>query len=374
MKITGLELFRISVPFATPYKLSKVYGTIHNAQAVILKLHTGDGLTGLGEADPMPPFTDESPAGVMAALGEHIGPRLIGQDPFKLSVLEDEMDRIMRGNPTAKGAVSMALYDLVGQARGVPVHALLGGRRVEELPILWGTGSGSPEEDIEVIEEYLALGFSSYMLKMGALPIDHEIGRVKKVERRFGTDIRLVVDANQGWSVFEALEFVTGAAEVRLEMIEQPLPRNDLAGLNRIRSRCRWPLSADEGLVTPEDALRLIQERLVDIFSIKISKNGGLTAARKLAELAGMAGLKVFMNSMLEFGVTQAASLHLGSTLNNLVDIGHAYGSPLRLSDDVTDYSDLVADGRVKVPDEPGLGVSIDDARLKKYTVDYLKI
>jgi len=374
LKITCLELFRISVPFAIPYKLSKVYGTIHDAQAVVLKMHTDEGLVGLGEADPMPPFTDESPAGAMTAIREYFAPCLLGKDPLSVPALETKLDQAMYGNHTAKGAISMALYDILGQARDVPVHTLLGGKFASEIPINWGAGSGAPEEDIRIIENKLSEGFHSYMLKMGSLPIEHEIKRVRAVTDHFGPQIHLVVDANQGWQVWETLAFIQGLRDRRLVFMEQPISRWDLNGLKRIHAASHWPVSADESLVSTHDALMLIQEQAVDVFSIKVSKNGGLTTAKKLAVLAEAAGFKCFMNSMLEFGITQAASLHLGCTMTNLLDCGHAYGSPLRLSDDVTNYSEWVSNGRVKVPEYPGLGIRLDDKKLKKYTKDYLEV
>jgi muconate cycloisomerase len=374
MKITSFELFRISVPFAKPYNLSKVYGTIYDAQAVILKIHTDEGIVGLGEADPMVPFTEESPASVMAAIRDYLAPLLTGQDPLDTPALEARMDEVMYGNNTAKGAINMALYDILGKCNDVPVYTLLGGRFISEIPIGWGIGSGSSDEDIRTIEEKMGEGFRTFMLKMGTLSIDHEVKRIKAIAKRFGSDICLLVDANQGWKVSETLEFISGLQGYRLDLMEQPVARWNLNGLKRIRAHSPWPLSADESVVSIQDAVNLIQEQAVDVFSIKVSKNGGLRAAKSIAILAEAFGMKCLMNSMLEFGITQAASLHLGCTLTNLLDVGHCYFSPLRLSDDVTNYSDHIHQAKVRVPDAPGLGVTIDDLKLKKYTNDYLKI
>ena len=364
MKISCLELFRICVSMAKPYHLSKVLGIRNETQAIILKIHTDDGLVGLGEANPTLLVAGESPAGVMVVFKEYLGPMLLGADPLAVSKLEIELDRIMHGNKAAKGAVSMALYDIAGQAWGVPVHTLLGGKLVSELPMLWPLGSGSPADDISAMEEKFTQGFKTYMLKMGSLPIKQEIGRVKAVRERFGPEVKLVADANQGWEVYETLEFITGLQGTKL----------DLEGLKRIRALCSWPISADEGLVSIHDARNLIERRAVDVFSLKVSKNGGLIRTKKMAVLAEAYDLTCLMNSELEFGITQAASLHVGCTLSNLANIGHAYMSPLRLADDVTDYSRLIDRGKVRVPQSPGLGVRLDDDKLEKYTKDYLKI
>ena len=122
------------------------------------------------------------------------------------------------------------------------------------------------------------------------------------------------------------------------------------------------------------DAATLVREKAVDAFSLKVSKNGGLSKTKKIGELADAFGIRCLMNSMLEFGITQAASLQVGCTLTNLLDLGHAYGSVLRMSDDVTDFGQNISDGVVTVPRGAGLGVALDESKLKKYTLEHLKI
>ena len=108
MKITKLELFHIAIPFVEPYKLSRVYGTLDNAHAVILKMRTDKGIIGLGEADPMNPFTEETPGSVMAVMRDHIGPLLIGRDPRQIASIESFLDQVVHGQLMARGAVNMA--------------------------------------------------------------------------------------------------------------------------------------------------------------------------------------------------------------------------------------------------------------------------
>lgn len=375
MKITGLELFQISIPFAKPYKLSKVYGTRYDAVAVILKIHTDDGIVGLGEADPLNPFTEETPASVMVITRDIIAPHIIDQDPTNFAKLEEHLDRVVHGNLVARGAVNMALFDIAGKSANLPAYMLLGGKCHDKLPLLRGIGSGTPEKDAVAIKnEIEEIGMRCIMIKMGSLPISEEIKRMIAAKKKFGDQIPFVVDANQGWDLTEALAFVDGIGEHRPELIEQPIHRNNIDGLKRIRERSPCPLSADESLVTIHDATNLIRKQAVDVFSLKVSKNGGLGKAKKIGQVADAFGLKCLMNSMLEFGISQAASLQVGCTLSNLVEYGHAYGSVLRMSDDVTDFGRNISDGIVTVPQGPGLGVAIDEGKLKKYTIDYLKI
>ncbi len=212
------------------------------------------------------------------------------------------------------------------------------------------------------------------MIKMGALPIADEVKRVIAVTEHFGDEISIIIDANQGWEVSETIEFIDGIHGYQPDLIEQPIERGDMESLKRIHEHSPFLLSADESVTTVSDAARLIREKAVDVFSIKISKNGGLDKSRQIAQMADGFGLKCLMNSMLEFGITQAASLQLGCTLSNLIDLGHAYGSVLRMSDDVTDFAQNISDGVVTVPRGAGLGVTLNEEKLKKYTTDYLNL
>ena len=374
MKITNIELSHIAIPFVKPYRLSKTYGTLHEAHAVIFRVFTDEGIVGIGEADPMSPFTAETPASVINVTRDMIAPHLIGRDPKQIAIVESTLDDVVEGNLTARGAVSMALYDIIGKANGLPIHTLLGGLRHSQLPLLFSVGSGTPEETVAVIQAQMETGCRCFMIKMGALPIAAEVKRVIAVREQFGDAISVIIDANQGWEVAEAIEFIDGIRDYHTDLIEQPIKRGETEGLKRIHEHSPFLLSADESVTTVNDAAELIREKAVDVFSIKISKNGGLDKSRQIAQMADGFGLRCLMNSMLEFGISQAASLQLGCTLSNLIDLGHAYGSVLRMSDDITDFGRNISQAVVTVPSASGLGVAVDEEKLKKYTTDYLNL
>jgi len=374
MKITRLELHHICIPLVKPYKLSKAYGTMPDGHAIILRLHTDEGIVGLGEADPWNPFTDETAESVMVVIRDAIAPHLLGQDPTQLRLLESTLDQRVHGNPMARGAINMALYDVLGKVKDVPVHVLLGGLRQASLPLLGALSSGTPEEDRASIEEGMGQGYRSFMLKMGVLPIAAEVKRMLAVRQTFGDEITILLDANQGWEPEEARAFLEGIRGVRPDLLEQPLKRWNIEGLRRIRELAPCPVSADESVTTIHDATTLIRERAVDAFSIKVSKNGGLDKARQIALVAEAFGLKCLMNSMLEFGITQAASLQLGCTLPNLLRVGHAYHSVLRMTDDVTDFGQNISRAVVTVPTRAGLGVTLDADKVARYTRAHLEV
>lgn len=368
MRIQKIELNHIAIALAEPYSLSKRYGTITHAHAVIIRMTTDDGLVGLGEADPLPPFTTETPATVMAVIRDQLAGCVMGKDPRQVARLNGEIDTRVTGNPMARGALDMALMDLAGKANGVPAHVMLGGCLHDRLPLLAAIGGESPDVDARSIEQWLERDINHIMIKMGAAAVEDDMLRLQQARTAFAGRARFIVDANQGWTPAEALAFVHGTADYAPDLIEQPVDARSLDALSRIRRHSLKPVSADESLVDLNDARQLIHNRAVDVFSLKVSKNGGLNRTRQLAQVADTFGVDCLMNSMLEFGITQAASLQVGCTLPNLFDFGHAYGSVLRMSDDITDFGQTIDRGHVNLPAGHGLGVELDVDKLNHYT------
>ena len=369
MKITGVRVNLVAVPLANPYPLSEVYGTLTESRALVLRLETDSGLVGLGEADPQPPFTEEAPEGALAILTERIAPRILGLATENIATVLDRLDLALNGNLSLKGAVDMALHDLLGKALEQPVHRLLGGARTTRLPVLWPLGAVPAEKNFPLIEDKLDEGYASFMIKLGSRSVEAEIADVDAIMARYADRAAFLADANQGWSVDAAMRFAAASREWPLRLIEQPVPHHDLTGLRRVRETAYAPVSADESLQSLADAVALLKADAVDVFSIKVSKNGGIARARRLAELGETFGVRCLMNSMIELGISQAASLQLGASLGTLLPVGHAYMSTLRMSDDITDFSALVSRGEAEVPDRPGLGVNLDTDKLERYTL-----
>ncbi len=214
-------------------------------------------------------------------------------------------------------------------------------------------GSVSAADDLETIQPRLAQDFRTFMLKMGSRSVDEDVARVVEVARELPQDARLMVDANQGWSVTESLTFVQGIGDLSLVLVERPVAADDHDGLKRARRVSPVLVSVDESLQTVAQAKDIAEAGTVDVFSIKISKNGGLRVAMEIGCLARRHGISILMNSMLELGITQAASLHLGCVLEDLVEYGQAYMSTLRMADDVTDFSEVCRSCRLSSCSSP---------------------
>lgn len=365
--VIAAEVFEIEAALVTPYKLSE--GTLATTRAVLLKVTDADGIVGWGEANPSKTFTGETPGNAARALKETLLPAVLASAAPEPGSIDLALDALLAKHLCAKGAVSMALLDLLGKRLHVPVSTLLGGALRKSLPVLWPLNNGTAEDDIRVIDERAAQGFSSFMLKMGTSPIRDEIQRVATLEARYGDRLRFIADANQGWSRDEAREFLAGVDGSRLAFVEQPVAKDDLEGMAMLASASALPISADELVVGIAHAARIAKLGAASVFSIKSSKNGGPLRAQRIASVAEAFGIRCYMNSMLEFGITQAASLQHAVTIGNLVDAGHAFMSTLRLAEDPTHFSSFVRDGVVHFPNRAGLGVQVDEAHVRRMAV-----
>lgn len=364
LNIASVEFWPVKIPLARPYHLSAVLGTLTHSRAVIVRLTLENGVTGWGECDPHAEFDGYTLEKACRSIAERTA-GLIGESVE--SWVEQAKGTAHHGTPAA--AIDVACHDALAKARGVPVWQLLGQRVHQGVDVLWPTSSGTAAEDLDIIGERHPQGFRTYMLKMGNRPIKDEIIRTREVLEAIPDDVQIMVDANQGWSLEEAEAYVSGCDAMPVVLVEQPLRADDLDGLSQLRAETRLPISVDESLLTPAHAAEIIDRQAADVFSIKISKHGGLANSTLIAEAVRQAGKQVLMNSMIELGITQAASLHLGVTLPHLVPCGHAYMSTMRMADDITDFSDWVDAGRATVPERPGLGVDVSLDKIAKYQV-----
>ncbi|MBQ3094319.1 MAG: hypothetical protein IJC52_04015 [Clostridia bacterium] len=371
MKIQEAKLYNLNVPLMHPYQLSKEYGLVTDATIVVVELHTDNGLIGWGECDPWPAFTGDSSDSVMLLLKQTILPAVIGEDPCNIHKIHQIMDRCITGNHVAKSAVDMACHDLFGKAHNLPVHSLLGGKRRDEMPCFWSVGGGTPEQTVEAVLDVKKKGFRGCMLKIGGEDHKNDINRTLAAREAVGPDFPMVADANQGWDVDTAIAYGKAVENVGLLFIEQPVKAWDVKGMAQVRKKISTPLSADEGVVTIHDAVRLIEAQACDVFSVKVTKHGGIYPTKKICEYAAVNNIKVFFNSMHEEGITQAASLQVAATAEMLVPtIGHSFFSPMRLKRDITDFHTWTNNGMTAIPEKPGLGFIINEENLNHFTIE----
>lgn len=362
MKITEVEAIPVNIDLSDKdWAIATGKGMIDGIGYVIVKIHTDEGITGIGEVGRF--FEGETQDGILLSVRRFLAPRLKGLDPFNIARLHQEMDFILpKGNSFAKAAVDIAAYDLVGKALGVPVHVLLGGCYHERIEVCQSIGIRKPEQAAEDAKQYVAQGFRSLKVKIGDDPRE-DIERVKTIRQIVGPQIGIRVDANQGYSPAEAIRTLRAMEEYGLMLIEQPVPRWDLDGMQQVCTALDTPILACEGAHTPQDVMALTRSQATDMINIKLGRPGGLYGAQKMAAVAEAADLPVVIGTMLEMGVGTAAAAHFAASCRQL-DYPCDITGPTLLVEDILVSSLRFEEGYLYLPEGPGLGVELDEDKL----------
>jgi len=376
MQIIRIEAFLVVAELIKPYISALDKHGMTQVNCVVLLMETDGGLIGIGESNPHIAFTSESPESVMQILNHYIGPAVLGMDPRNLAALHMKMDAIAPGFSFAKAAVDVAAHDILGKALGVPVYQLLGGKLRSEIPMIWAIGGGTVEENVQEAVTRVAEGFGTLHVKLGAQSVATDLARIQAIREAVGNEVFIMVDINQGWDRSTAIRAVRELEKYRLSIIEQPVPAWDVDGLARVQAAAQTPISADEALGSNHQMIDLIRRDAARAFSLKTGKCGGLFRTRQIAAMAEAAGLVCFVNSMIEMGISVAASLHLSASVPNLIGHGHALMSNLRIKEDILMPDSFAYNGKsICVPDHcEGLGVTIDESRLARRTREHFEL
>jgi muconate cycloisomerase len=337
-------------------------------QYVLVRLADEAGHLGLGEASVTSVWSGETQAGTIALIRGVLAPLVVGADPFDTEWIMRRLDRAAFANSFAKAALEMALLDLQGQALGVPVCKLLGGRDTPPpsgdrgIRLKFVVGAVEPDLAAQRAKRMVDQGWKAIKVKVGRH--DHprvDLDRLRAVRNAIGPDVFLSVDANGGYTVEQAIWVAARLEKLDVVLFEQPTRRGDHAAMAEVRRRCPIPVMADESVFTPQDALEVIRHGAADVLSLYPGKHGGIRPAQHIAGMAEAAGVACTIGSNLEREVATAAMAHLTVATPNLQCerypgdlIGPLYyerpltHAPLRYQAD-----------RLFVPETPGLGVAL---------------
>ena len=367
LTIADVRVRLADIPVKRPHKMS--FTTLEAVNFAFVRIETRGGLVGWGEAACLggPTWSEESAESVQVVLERYVAPWLVGRDAAGIEPLRIEMARRVQGNPFARAAVEMALWDLNGRALGVPVHRLLGGRVRDRVPLSWSLAVGSPEAELEEAREKVALGHRIFKIKTAAHPLRVDVERVRRIRETVGPGVALRVDANQGWDRPTALAAVRALEPYGLDFIEQPLPKWDLDGMAELARRSPQPIMADESCGSAHDALAIARLGGVSILALKLTKSAGILGTMAIARIAQAAGMGCYVGCMIETSLGTAAYLHLALAAAPVTWGCELFG-PLLLAGDVTRQPVQYADGCILSLDGPGLGVEIDEAALARWT------
>jgi muconate cycloisomerase len=364
--IGDVRLILADIPVSRPHHMS--FTTLTAVNFVFVRIETRDGLVGWGEAACLggPTWSEESAESIAATLGRYVVPWLIGRDAAQLEMLRLEMARRVAGNPFARAAVEMALWDLNGRALGVPVHRLLGGRVRDRVPLSWSLAVASGDAEVAEARDKVAHGHRIFKIKTAAHPVAEDVARVRAIREAVGPEVQLRVDANQGWDRPTALRAIRAMEPYDLEFVEQPVPRWDLDGLAEIARSVSVPIMADESCGSPQEALALARRGGVSILALKLTKSAGLAPTMAIARIAEAAGLGCYVGCMIETSLGTAAYLQ-AAVAAGPVTWGCELFGPLLLRGDVVRAPVRYADGCILALDGPGLGVDVDEAALREW-------
>lgn len=360
-----VSTIRLPVTARRSHGIGDVADSIDN---VVLRLETGDGLVGWGEAAPWALFTGTAEANA-AALDRYLRPLIVGSDPRRISETMARADTAVVGHPEAKAALETALLDILGKASGLPVAELLGGRCRDSIPLSVSLADPDFGADLALAERLVADGIGLFKLKAGFADHAFDVHRLETLRERF-PQVALRVDYNQGLVAHEALRRLRDIEAFAPDFIEQPLPAAQWDGMAEIARNLDTPILADESVFTPADALRATQSRIADLFSIKIMKSGGLRRAQTVAEIAAAAGIACYGGDMFETGLAHLAGTHLIAATPNISLGCEFYQARYYLAEDILATPFPIEDGAVVVPTTPGLGIEVDEAVLGRIALE----
>ncbi len=358
MKITAIHAIPLAIPMK-PMTPPSTW-TAGARKQIVVRVLTDAGLSGVGEA-----FAYGAPLAVCNVVEESLAPLLVGQDPARIEALVDLMHRgtmIYGRRGLAMFAISgieIALWDLLGKARGAPVHELLGGAARPRLPVYASLlRYDSPADVAAACRHYVAQGFR--MLKLHQT----DVASVRAAREAVGPDVELMLDTNCPWTPAEAIAMARALAPFRLFWLEEPVwPPEDYTGLRRVAEATQTPIALGENESTLFGFREIIEHGAGDILQPSITKVGGISEFKKIAVLAQAAGLPIAPHSFY-FGPGLAATLHLAATLGGGMPVEFPTGE---LETALLARPITVRDGWVEAPAGPGLGVEVNEEALRRH-------
>ena len=373
MKIASIDVFVLGFPFKSVFVLAGGVAGDANvlSHRVLVKLTSDEGVVGWGEATPTPRWTYETTETIVSTLRRYLAPAVIGAELWNFDALHTAMDRaispgVTPGSPLAKSAIDVAAFDALGHTWGVPVHQLLGGCRRSRFDLTWMVSVQRPTDAERAVAEGLEAGYTMFDAKIGMHGEAGDVELLRRTRQAIGART-LQVDANRGYRVDAALRQARRFDEFDIALFEQPLNGFNLSGYRRLVADSPVPIGIDESLRSVPDLLEYVRADAIGVAVAKVQRNAGLYRSRQLCETAQAAGLELSLSGLTETDLGLAAGLHLAAAfdINPLQLNGPQYIDTPFLSRRV-----WKGGGQVDLPAEPGLGVEVDEAYVRRHAIE----
>jgi len=369
-RIRSVEVFRVPVPFAHRFVLgSGAVGDPSRAGDVIfVKITTASGVAGWGEQRALPSWSHETAETIGIVIERYLAPLLLELTPFDVELFHQRATAalspaVSSGFPFAKAAVDIAMHDAAGRIAGLPIHALLGGALAARIPLCSAVGVDTPDAVRARVVESAA--YHAYKIKIGG-DVDADAAAVRAAADAAG-DKPIWLDANQSYRPSRLRQLLTGLDDVgTIACVEQPVPGTDWGGMARVTATSTIPIAIDEGSFTATDLARNATLGAADMVVIKVCKSGGLRQALKTAAVGKALGLEILASGLTDGGIGFAAALHLFAQLE--LALPAELNGPELLAELYVDGLEIV-DAVATVPTGPGLGVTVDEQRIRAEAV-----
>ncbi len=352
MKIKNIKIWNVDLGNTRPYTIA--FKTVDQVRNAFVEVVLENGITGIGSGNPSEYVTGEHINQTIEALQERNVEFLIGRDIREMNQLLFEVLQKFPKNPAARAALDIALHDTFTKFLGVPLVKFLG-QKIKTLLTSNTIGIKNVEETLKEATDYDNQGFKVLKVKLGR-DLEEDIERLVKLRERFGKRMIIRIDANQGYSTQQTIDFFNRTKSLDIELIEQPLPAKSVKEMKNLPDEIKIKIAADESLISPKDALELVKPPYAaGIFNIKLMKCGGVSQGLKIADIALQEGVDLFWGCNDESAVSITAALHAAFACSNTKYID--LDGSLDLGQDVVKGGFILKDGYMSCSDKPGLGL-----------------
>jgi muconate cycloisomerase len=364
--ISKIEVFCIGMPLVGTFTSGGVSKNV--TKCVVVRITDADGAIGISSIDPS--STAKSPhtgPELALAIRDRIAPALIGKDPGNVNRIVEIASRLTPSQPGAVVGVELACIELVCRRAGIALYDYVGGAIHDRLLFNGWVGELPPDEAVAEALRWKNAGFKSMKIKVGN-DAAKDSARVKAVRDAVGKDIKLRMDANMQCTVDQALALCKAVKSCDMQLFEQPVHKDDLAGLARIRREGGIPIMADESISDHQSLIRVIKADCADFVKFGIKQAGGLLATARMLATAEAAGLPVVLGHGFGLDLSTTAEIMLAATSRNVVPGLECVG-PLKVVDTVAKTRLDISSGSIALPSGPGLGITLDEEKLARYNM-----